>query len=132
MLREHRKAQNEDRLPRWDDPNAPLEGRARAYLDVNCGHCHNRDGLASNSGLYLTYEEADRSALGIEKRPVAAGRGSGGFLFSIAPGHPEQSILLYRMASTEPGVMMPELGRSLVHDEGLALVRDYIAKMQSR
>jgi hypothetical protein len=26
--------------------------------------------------------------------------------------------------------MMPELGRSLVHDEGLALVRDYIAQMQ--
>jgi hypothetical protein len=25
--------------------------------------------------------------------------------------------------------MMPELGRSLTHDEGLALVRDYIAKM---
>ena len=35
------------------------------------------------------------------------------------------------MASTEPGVMMPELGRSLVHDEGLALIRDYIAKMQT-
>jgi hypothetical protein len=26
--------------------------------------------------------------------------------------------------------MMPELGRSLVHEEGLALVRDYIAKME--
>jgi hypothetical protein len=36
------------------------------------------------------------------------------------------------MASTEPGVMMPELGRSLVHEEGLALVREYIAKMQKR
>jgi len=34
------------------------------------------------------------------------------------------------MASTEPGTMMPELGRSLVHDEGVALVRDYIAQMQ--
>jgi hypothetical protein len=28
--------------------------------------------------------------------------------------------------------MMPELGRSLVHDEGLTLVRDYIARMQPR
>jgi hypothetical protein len=36
------------------------------------------------------------------------------------------------MASTDPGVMMPELGRSVVHDEGLALVRDYIARMQGR
>jgi hypothetical protein len=51
---------------------------------------------------------------------------------SIAPGRPEASILVHRMASTEPGVMMPELGRSLVHEEGLALVRDYIARMEKR
>jgi hypothetical protein len=33
------------------------------------------------------------------------------------------------MASTEPGVMMPELGRSLTHEEGLALIREYIRAM---
>ena len=63
------------------------------------------------------------------KRPVAAGRGSGGFLFAIDPGHPETSILAYRMASSEPGVMMPQIGRTVVHEEGLALVRAYIAAM---
>jgi hypothetical protein len=36
------------------------------------------------------------------------------------------------MASTDPGVMMPELGRSLVDEEGVALVRDYIAGIQRR
>jgi uncharacterized repeat protein (TIGR03806 family) len=118
------------KLPRWDDAHAPVEARARAYLDVNCGHCHSRSGAASNSGLYLTYEEADRVSRGIGKTPVAAGRGSGGLEVAIAPGAPDQSILLYRMASTEPGVAMPELGRSLVHKEGVALVRDYIAGMK--
>jgi hypothetical protein len=63
---------------------------------------------------------------------VAAGRGSGNLEFAIAPGRPDASITVLRMASTEPGVMMPELGRSLVHEEGLALVREYIAKMQKR
>ncbi len=114
-------------LPRWDDPAAPIEGRARAYLDVNCGHCHNPGGLASNSGLYLTFEEARPSALGIGKRPVAAGRGSGGLAVSIEPGHPERSILIYRMASTEPGVMMPQIGRTVAHQEGLEVVRAYVA-----
>ncbi len=88
--------------------------------------------MASNSGLFLDLEETNPSAIGVGKRPVAAGRGSGNLEVSIAPGHPEASILVHRMASTEPGVMMPELGRSLVHEEGLALVRDYIAKMQPR
>ena len=70
------------------------------------------------------------SALGVGKRPVAAGRGSGGLEVSIAPGHPEQSILVHRMESTEPGVMMPELGRSLRHEEGLKLIRDYVASLR--
>lgn len=120
------------RLPRWDDPAQPLDGRARAYLDVNCGHCHNPQGMASNSGMYLTFEEADAAALGVGKRPVAAGRGSGGLEVSIDRGHPDRSILAFRMASVEPGVMMPQIGRTVIHAEGLALVRAYIAAMQPR
>jgi uncharacterized repeat protein (TIGR03806 family) len=116
----------------WDNPSEPLEGRARAYLDGNCAHCHNARGMASNSGLFLDLEETNPSLIGVGKRPVAAGRGSGNLEFAIAPGQPDASILVHRMASTEPGVMMPELGRSLVHEEGLALVRDYIARMQRR
>jgi uncharacterized repeat protein (TIGR03806 family) len=116
--------------PRWDDPAVAVADRARAYLDVNCAHCHSRAGMANNSGLYLNWEETDPSALGVGKRPVAAGRGSGGFSFSIEPGHPERSILLYRMLSNEPGVQMPQIGRSVAHDEGVALVRAYIAGMR--
>jgi uncharacterized repeat protein (TIGR03806 family) len=117
------------RTPRWDDAAAPLDGRARAYLDANCAHCHNPKGAASNSGLFLTLDETRPAALGIGKAPVAAGRGSGDLKVGIAPGHPEQSILAYRLASSEPGVMMPELGRSITHDEGVALIRAWIAAM---
>lgn len=117
------------RLAAWNDAAQPLEARARAYLDVNCGHCHNPAGSASNSGLFLTAEETRPAALGVGKPPVAAGRGSGDLAVAIDPGHPERSILAFRMASGEPGVMMPELGRALVHAEGVELVRDWIASM---
>lgn len=117
------------KVPRWDDANAPLAARARAYLDVNCGHCHNPSGAASNSGLNLTWDETNPTALGIGKRPVAAGRGSGGYDFAIDPGHPERSIMLYRLKSTEPGVAMPELGRATTHQEGVKLLSDWIAGM---
>ncbi len=118
------------RLPDWKDAGESLERRARAYLDVNCGHCHKPDGPASNSGLFLTWETPAGPHIGIGKGPVAAGRGSGGRMVSIDPGHPERSILYYRMESTEPGVMMPELGRTLPDDAALALVRDWIAGMR--
>ena len=121
-----------DMAPRtavWDDPAEPLAARGRAYLDGNCGHCHNPKGMASNTGLFLNLEEARPAKYGIGKRPVAAGKGSGDLETDLVPGRPDASIIAYRMGSTDPGVMMPELGRSIVHDEGLALVRDYIAKM---
>jgi uncharacterized repeat protein (TIGR03806 family) len=114
------------RLARWDDPKAPLDARARAYLEANCAHCHNPQGAASNSGLYLGWRVSEPGALGILKRPVAAGRGSGGFEFDIQPGESSRSILIYRMESTDPGIAMPELGRATVHKEGVGLLRAWI------
>ena len=64
--------------------------------------------------------------MGIFKKPVATGRGSGGYKYSIVPGKPEESILLYRMESMDPGVMMPESGRALTHKEAVEMVRDWI------
>jgi uncharacterized repeat protein (TIGR03806 family) len=119
-----------EHIPVWNDPtSASVDARARAYLDVNCAHCHNPRGPASNSGLFLNWEQADRVALGIGKRPVAAGSGAGQFSFDIAAGHPESSIMLYRLASIEPGVAMPELGRATAHAEGLALLTQWIKAM---
>ena len=63
------------------------------------------------------------------KAPVATGRGSGGLQYDIVPGQPDASILVYRMISTEPEIRMPELGRNLVHDEGVALIREWITAM---
>jgi uncharacterized repeat protein (TIGR03806 family) len=117
------------RVARWDDPAAPLDARARAYLEINCAHCHNPEGAASNSGLFLELARPASEITGILKRPVAAGRGSGEFAFVIAPGDPDKSILLYRMQSIDPGIAMPELGRATVHTEGVALLRQWIAAM---
>lgn len=118
------------RLPAWDDPGSgSVEARARAWLEINCAHCHNPEGPARNSGLDLLASQTNPTAYGINKPPVAAGRGSGGREFDIVPGKPERSILVYRIDSTDAGVMMPELGKRLVHEEGLALVREWIASM---
>ncbi|MGE0929269.1 SO2930 family diheme c-type cytochrome [Peijinzhouia sedimentorum] len=126
----------QDLIPRMadytqvDSPNGNLNERARAYLDINCGHCHNAKGPAKTSGLSLLYEETNPTAIGINKPPIAAGRGSGNLKFSIVPGHSEESILLYRMLSADPGSMMPEIGRKMVHEEGAELIREWIDAME--
>lgn len=114
----------------WADAGAPLDARARAYLDINCGHCHNARGAANTTGLTLDWRTPEDRHLGICKPPTAAGQGTGDRLFDIVPGQPDASIITYRLTATEPGVMMPELGRSTSHREGVALIRAWIAAQQ--
>lgn len=119
-----------EKAPTWHDPTSgSLDERARAWLDINCAHCHRPEGPANTSGLNLSVYNNDPTLLGIDKTPVAAGRGSGGRKFDIVKGKPEASILQYRIESTDPGVMMPELGRSVKHRKGVELIREWIKRM---
>ena len=116
-------------VPAWDDPEAAVAERARAYLDSNCGHCHSPTGAADTSGLLLDAHTAGFRQLGYCKPPIAAGSGTGGRPYSIVPGQPDESILLFRMETDDPATRMPETGRSLSHREGVNLIRDWIAGM---
>jgi uncharacterized repeat protein (TIGR03806 family) len=125
-------ASDAPRLAAWDDPaTGTVENRARAWLDINCAHCHSPKGPANTSGFHLNIEETDCMARGVMKNNIAAGRGSGGLLYDIVPGNADSSIIVFRMASADPGIMMPELGRKLVHEESLALIREWISAMDA-
>jgi uncharacterized repeat protein (TIGR03806 family) len=118
------------RLPVFDDPTTgDGASRARAYLQANCSYCHNGTGEARTSGLVLVGSEADPYTLGVCKPPVAAGKAGQGETYDIVPGHPEQSILVYRMQATMPSIAMPELGRSLEHVEAVGVVSEWIRAM---
>ncbi len=107
-----------------------VDERARTWLDINCAHCHNLKGSGRTSGLDLRKEHRDRTRLGVYKHPVAAGQGTGDRLYGVVPGRPDESILVYRIESTHPGIMMPELGRGLVDIESVALIRQWILEME--
>lgn len=106
--------------------DADVEARVRAYLEVNCQHCHNPRGVASNTGLYLDSVREVDTSYGICKTPTAAGSGSGGYDYDIEPGSANTSILTFRMGSNDPEAKMPTISRSVVHAEGLNLVRGWI------
>ncbi|MCE9596530.1 MAG: hypothetical protein K8S54_01050 [Spirochaetia bacterium] len=114
----------------YTDTRASLEDRSRAYLDSNCGHCHNSLGPANTSGVLLNLEETDSHKIGVCKSPTAAGKASANMDYDIVPGNPDKSILIHRMTSTEAGIRMPELARSLLHKEGLDLVRAWVQAMK--
>ena len=117
------------KVPRYDDPSTgSVEQRARTWLDVNCAHCHNPAGPARTTGLDLRLARSirPRSASGSRRSPPAMARATTSTTSS--PASPDDSIVIYRLESTEPGVMMPELPRRMVPDDAVALLREWIAR----
>ena len=115
------------KAPVWNDPTTgTLEQRARAYLDINCGHCHNPNGQA-NYTIHLNWEAADEM-LGKCKMPDYGSRG-GGFTYDIVPGKADSSVMVYRMNSTLNMDKMPPVAKSFTHKEGVQLIKDWINSM---
>ena len=50
--------------------------------------------------------------------------------YDIVPGNPDESILLYRMTQTEAPDVMPQIGRSINHNEGIEIIREYIYNIE--
>lgn len=122
----------------WTDTSQTLEARAKAYLDVNCAHCHVVGGYAGQSGLLLTHDNIGNlttpDTWGVCKKPLAttaldANGAIANMTYDINPKLPANSFLLYRMSTTMTGQKMPVVGRGVNHTEAMALVRDWITSL---
>lgn len=112
-----------DTAPNWRDDSARLQERAKAYLDINCAHCHNDNGSAALSGLRLEYWRKSISHAHGVCNSSHGWRGGG---FDIWPGRGEISSIPIRMRHVDAKDRMPPIGRSLVDEEAAQLVSDWI------
>ena len=119
-----------------EDDSAGLHDRARSYFDSNCAHCHAPDGEISDKGLYLDYQSMDPETgsspftWGVCKVPTSGGNGvTCDQMLDVIPGDPDNSFLLCRMESLAAGEMMAPLGRTTVHGDGVALIREWIEEL---
>ena len=92
-------------LPNWEDASLSLEARARAYMDINCAHCHVPGGQCENeSTLNLAFETPLNSSHIPERN------------FSIS----------YRISFVSEGLSMPFIGTTMLHTEGVELIQAYL------
>jgi uncharacterized repeat protein (TIGR03806 family) len=112
-------------LVKWDDPSQSLELRVRSYLDINCAHCHSDKGYCDYASMRFEFHLSDDiTNLGVCVPSV--------FYINpdishvVKPGALEQSALYYRISSTEDQYKMPLIGRTINHDEGIALIEEWI------
>ncbi len=92
-------------LPDWEDTGITLEERARAYLDVNCAHCHIPGGFCEvQSSLDLAYETAFGDSNILERK----------------------NSIINRISTYSEGFSMPFIGTVSLHEEGVDLVLEYL------
>jgi uncharacterized repeat protein (TIGR03806 family) len=118
------------RAANWNQPaTGSLGDRALAYLDSNCAHCHQPGGTAGYTGVDFRLGQFDPAAFGVCKHPNSAGN-MGDRWYDLVPGRPDDSILVYRLESSAPKIMMPQIGRAVVHAEGVALIREWVSALK--
>ncbi|MGB8331109.1 MAG: hypothetical protein WCE62_13380, partial [Polyangiales bacterium] len=121
------------------DPNdwLCLHDGARSWFDSNCSQCHAPNGEVADKLLFLDWSNmnpivTDTTHWGVCKVPTSAGNGVDCTQrYDIYPGDPDRSLLVCRIESLTAGEMMPPLGRSTVQVQGVQVIRDWIAKMDT-
>ncbi len=113
---------------RWDDATQPLDLRVRSYLDMNCAHCHADERHCNYRPMRFAYNESeDLVNLGVcvpPDDPIAPE-----YTEIVARGNPGRSMMHFRLTSTDETVRMPLLGRTIAHDEGAEMIREWIASL---
>lgn len=118
---------------KWDDPSQPVELRMRSYFDSNCAHCHSTGGHCDYRPIRLAFNESSNPEnLGVCVEPegdisIWIGEDPSHL---IAPGDIENSVIYFRMNTTEDAIKMPLIGRNLIHEEAVTLLVEWINSLE--
>jgi len=121
------------KLPRLVNPYDEaelLEARARSYLHANCSICHMQAG-GGNAQLDLEYSASLKRLNVIDVVPLHHKFGLDDPRL-VAPGHPERSVLLYRIAHRGEGSgQMPQLATNLIDQAAVKLFAEWIRSLKA-
>ncbi len=113
----------------YADPSADLEERVRSYLDMNCAHCHSFGGHCDYTSMRFGFESSLNSEnLGV-CMPANETVVNYNFTYIVESGNVNRSSLSYRLHTTDDATKMPQLGRTLVHQEAVELIDQWIAAL---
>lgn len=113
------------RLPAYDGPE-PVEARARAYLHANCASCHRPGGLGrGRADLRFSIPLAKAGVCDVPPEVGELGLPDARL---VAPGHPERSLVSFRMHGRD-AFQMPPLATHEVDAVGTALVDGWISTL---
>jgi uncharacterized repeat protein (TIGR03806 family) len=114
------------------DASKPLELRVRSYFDINCAHCHTQDRHCDYRPLRLAFSDThnNRTNMGVcvdtedmQGFPPALSK-------LITPGQINRSMLFHRLNTTDETYRMPLHGRTLLDEQALEMIAQWITSLQ--
>jgi uncharacterized repeat protein (TIGR03806 family) len=107
-----------------DDTAYSAELRARSYLHSNCANCHQPGGPGGgNIDLRMS---ASFTATGLcNQAPLTGDLGQNNPVL-LAPGDPDNSILVMRMENLD-STRMPPLGTGMVDADAMSVIRSWVS-----
>lgn len=119
----------------YNDLTKPLELRARSYVDANCSHCHMGDRHCDYRPMRFAFSETGLpNGQGLIDMGVCVPTQDmqdfpSALSTIIKPGNIERSMLYYRLNTTNESYRMPLHGRTIIHEEGVLLMEQWINSM---
>ncbi|HEX8270252.1 MAG TPA: hypothetical protein VF581_10210 [Flavobacterium sp.] len=116
----------------YNDTSKSLDVRARSYFDVNCAHCHQANRHCDYRPMRFAFEETANNPanMGVCVETVDMQEFPSALSQIVTPGNIERSMLYYRLNTTNEGYRMPLHGRTVIHEEGLALIEQWINSLE--
>ena len=112
----------------YEDTSKPIALRARSYVDINCAHCHQDNRHCDYRPMRFSFTETNNNLtnMGVcvdtqdmQDFPIALSK-------IVTPGNVNRSMMYHRLNTTDEAIRMPLHGRTLIHEEGIALIQAWI------
>ena len=112
----------------YNDTSKPLEKRVRSYFDINCAHCHKEHGHCDYRPMRFAFSETlnNSTNMGVCVSTQDMQNFEPALSKIVTPGNIYRSMLYYRLNTIDETYRMPLHGRTLIHDEGVLLVEEWI------
>jgi hypothetical protein len=116
----------------YKDVSKPLEQRVRSYFDINCAHCHSEKGHCYYRPMRMSFDETNNNLtnMGVCVPTADMQDFPPALIRIVSPNNINRSMLYYRLNTENESFMMPLHGRSIIHEEGVLLVKQWIESLQ--
>jgi uncharacterized repeat protein (TIGR03806 family) len=112
----------------YTDTSKSLDLRIRSYFDINCAHCHQDGRHCDYRPMRFAFHQTEnnRTNMGVcvstedmQDFDPALGK-------IVTPGNINRSMMYFRLNTTDETYRMPLHGRTVIHEEGIQLIEQWI------